>query len=593
MHEVSLVPREILANLFYKGITKVLLSDNRVALSAVILRTPEGLNADAQYDFIIAGGGTGGAVVAARLAENPNVKVLVIEAGPSNEDIFETRPPGLDNELPRTRVDWNFTLTPQTGLNNRSTAYTRGRMLGGCSSHNGMVCTRCSQDDWNLWANITGDESLAWDNILPFMFKAEVLTSDSENQPEQGHIDPTIHGRNGRVSTSAAYSVHPFNDMLIETTKELTKEFPFKLDMNDGSPIGIAWNQFTIDHNAERSSSATAYLAKAGNNVDILVNTYVTRVLPVGDGTDFRTVEFAADAQSPKRQLTAKKEVVVAGGIIGTPQILLSSGIGKREELEAIGIPTLLDNPSVGKNLTDQVSALMLMNTTIQNTDFDRDTALAQWNETPTGPLVLPNHLNHIIYVRLPDDAAPFIQEGFADPTAGKNSPHIEFVFSQISAHSPATVVDVPPTPSGGSVTLKTTDAFAHPVIDFGLLSEDVDTAILREAIRTARKMYSAPVFKNSVFESLLPAANVTNDEDLDAYLRTVASPFLHGIGSAAMSPRGASWGVVDPDFRVKGAYGLRIVDASIFPTVPSGHTQVPVYGIAELASVLIAKAWE
>lgn len=131
----------------------------------------------------------------------------------------------------------------------------------------------------------------------------------------------------------------------------------------------IAWNQFSVDHNAERSSSATAYLAKTNSNVHVLVNTYVTRVLPTGNGHEFRGVEFAADAQSEKRQLVAKKEVIVSGGIIGTPQILLNSGIGKREELEAVGVKTLVDNPSVGKNLTDQVSALVMFPTTIPDTE--------------------------------------------------------------------------------------------------------------------------------------------------------------------------------------------------------------------------------
>jgi len=268
-----------------------------------------------------------------------------------------------------------------------------------------------------------------------------------------------------------------------------------------------------------------------------------------------------------------------------------------------------VDNPSVGKNLTDQVSALMMFQTTIQDTDYDRDAALAQWNETRTGPLVLPGHLNHIIYVRLPDDAAPFSELGFTDPTGGDNSPHIEFVFSQISSQPPATATDVPLPPSGGvtiqilavnlhpisrgSVVLNSTDPFEHPAISFGMLSEGVDIAIMREAMKSARRMYSAPVFKDSVFGTVLPAANVTTDDELDAYIRSVASPFLHGVGSAAMSGCDASWGVVDPDFRVKGTSGLRVVDASVFPYVPSGHTQVPVYGFAERASVLIARMWE
>lgn len=241
-------------------------------------------------------------MVASRLGENPRWKILVIEAGPSyvsyltpyphsttnsnvqyskhrNEDVFVTRPPGLYHELPKTRVDWNYTTTPQAGFNGRSSGYARGRMLGGCSSHSecpksipviradlfpsfvsqdGMVFTRGSRDDWDRWAEVTGEEALRWDNMLPFMFKArdrfeyyfikhlrawdlqaENLTSDSENQSERGHIDPSIHSRNGKIFNTAPYSNHSFNEMLIQTTKELSEEFPFKFDMNDGKPIGI------------------------------------------------------------------------------------------------------------------------------------------------------------------------------------------------------------------------------------------------------------------------------------------------------------------------------------------------------------------
>ncbi|KAJ3562420.1 hypothetical protein NP233_g9585 [Leucocoprinus birnbaumii] len=581
-----------------------------VALGAVFFQSPDELPQDVQYDFIVAGGGTGGGVVAGRLAENPKWKVLVIEAGPSNRDVFATQVPGLCRELPRTHVDWNYTISPQPGLNGRAPGYTRGRMLGGCSSHNGMVFTRGSIEDWNRWAEVIEDDAYSWEKILPFMHKAEKLVQDSENQTEQGHIDPSVHGLTGAVSNTAPYNSHPINELLIQTTQDLPEEFPYLLDMNNGSPIGIAWNQFSIDRHGERSSAATAYVETAGRNLHVLVNTQVTRVLPVGNETCFRGVEFALDEDSPITQLVASKEVIVAGGVIGTPQILLNSGIGKRDELEAMGIQTLVDNASVGKNLTDQVSSLVMLNTTIEDTDFDRDTALAQWNATRTGPLSLPGHLNHIVYVRFPDNSSLFNQDGFTDPTPGKGSPHIEMVYSQISAQLPQTAIDFPPPPPGtnvtiqilvanlhplsrGSITLNTSNPFTHPNVDFNMLSNPLDIAILREGIKSARTLYSAPAFQSSVFGTLVPAGNITSDSDFDDFLRAVASPFLHGVGSAAMSSRNASWGVVDPDFRVKGTTGLRVVDASVLPSPPSGHTQVPVYAFAERASVLIAEAWK
>ncbi|KAF5351617.1 hypothetical protein D9756_007498 [Leucocoprinus leucothites] len=423
-----------------------------------------------------------------------------------------------------------------------------------------MVFTRGSRDDWDRWAEIIGDGAYSWDKMLPFMLKSEKLVQDSENQTEEGHIDPSIHGHDGTVSNTAPYNNHPINEMLMQTTQDLPDEFPYLLDMNNGSPIGIAWNQFSIDRNGERSSAATAYIEPAGDNLHVLINTQVTRVLHVGDDEScFRGVEFAADVESPKKQIVASKEVIIAGGVIGTPQILLNSGIGKREELEAVGVTTLIDNPSVGKNFTDRVSSIVMFNTTIQDTDFDRDRALAEWNTTRTGPLTLPGHLNHIVYLRLPDDAAPFSQEGFTDPTPGENSPHIEMVYSQISAHLPQTSIDIPSPPPGttnvmiqlfvvnlhpisrGSITLNTSDPFKHPIVDFGMLSEPLDIAIMREAFKRARDLYSAPAFQDSVFGTLVPAGNVATDSDIEDFLRIASAPYLHAVSSAAMSGYNAS----------------------------------------------------
>lgn len=213
------------------------------------------------------------------------------------------------------------------------------------------------------------------------------MVQDSENQTERGHIDPSVHGHRGAVSNTAPFNNHPINEMLLQTTQDLPNEFPYLLDMNNGSPIGIgefflvyprlfqtlgmivAWNQFSIDHKGERSSAATAYIEPAGDNLHVLLNTQVTRVLPVGSESHFRGVEFAVNVNSPRKHIVARKEVIVASGIFGTPQILLNSGIGDRKELQALNIKTLVDNPSVGKNLTDQVTSLVMFNTTIQDTE--------------------------------------------------------------------------------------------------------------------------------------------------------------------------------------------------------------------------------
>jgi len=212
----------------------------------------------------------------------------------------------------------------------------------------------------------------------------------------------------------------------------------------------IGWNQYTVDPNFERSSGVTAFLSHTGNNVHILLNTQVTRVIPIRrDSTEFRVVEVGSGPNSKTRRIVAEKEVIVAGGVFGTPHILLHSGIGNREELEVAGVETLVQNPSVGRNLTDHVAVLMAFSTNMPKTrcglfsfwsasssiwySFDQDVALEEWKETRTGPLTRPFEMNLWSFVRLPKDAPPFSKEGFHDTSPAEDSAHIEFSFRTVS----------------------------------------------------------------------------------------------------------------------------------------------------------------
>ncbi|KXN84306.1 Oxygen-dependent choline dehydrogenase [Leucoagaricus sp. SymC.cos] len=553
----------------FQALLTFLLLGIQASLGAVFFSSADALPQNVTYDFIIAGGGTGGSVVASRLAANPKWKILVIEAGISNEGFWPVAVAGYWMQLHHSSVDWNFTTVPQTGLNGRSLYYSRAKVLGGCSSHNGEIYTRGSIDDWNRYARITGNDGLNWNNILPLLMKEENWQAGEEDLT--GHYDPAFHGTNGQLFVSAPYTSHPFNDQLRKSGDELSDEFPFDLDWNDGTPVGSVTN-------------------------------YVTRILPTtAGGNDFRVIEFAADADSAKTQITAKKEVLLGGGIFGSPQILLNSGIGNRTELEAIGVKPLIDNPSVGKNLSDQVAARTLWTTSLPTTNYDLAAALEQWNTSGTGPLGQSFQLNQLSFFRLPDDAPPFKDEGYLDPSGGKTSPHIEFLYAQIDAADPTTgsnntvlqayVANLHPI-SRGSVTLTSSNPFDYPAIDPALLVEPLDMLILREAIRSIRRFFTAPAFQGSILENISPPANVTSDEDLEAFLRNGGNSWLHSVGSASMTPRGASWGVVDPDFKVKGTKGLRIIDASVIPLTPSAHTQATVYGFAEIASQEIIMDW-
>ncbi|KAF9448538.1 GMC oxidoreductase [Macrolepiota fuliginosa MF-IS2] len=595
-----------------------LLSLLQVTLCAVHFQSPSDLQ-DIEYDFIVVGGGLAGGVVATRLGENQDSKILVIEAGPSNDDIFATQVPGLESNVSATgtRVSWNYTTTPQTHVNGRVDLYQRAMMLGGCSSHNGMVYTRGSRDDYDRWASVTDDDSLSWDKIFPLFFKAETWSGPNDpSLPETGHYDPSLHGTNGNVNVSAPYHVHPLNDLMVEAVKELSQssdEFPALLDMNGGRPIGMGWEQDTVG-GGFRSSSATAYLAHTGDNVHILLNTRATRIMPPADdhlskghpnSIDMRSVEFSTSPIGPVYNMTAKRELIVSSGVINTPQILLNSGIGPKEELQALGIKSLIDNPSVGKNFSDQPILVIGFSTNLPVDDFNMTAALAEWLASHTGRLADTPHLAPLGWVRFPATANPF-KDGSPDPTGGTNSPHVELFFKNVTfipgqetsmgnATLGMSIVNLNPV-SRGSVTLATSSPFDAPVIDPNALAVPLDTAVMLEGIRSAQRLFSAQTFSSSVFGLVAPkpdANGTLTDEDIIDYITHNVMPDLHGVGTCSMAHRGADWGVVDPEFKVRGTTGLRIVDASVLPFVPSAHTQASIYAISEWASEVIKSSWK
>ncbi|KAF9002563.1 hypothetical protein BDQ17DRAFT_1357086 [Cyathus striatus] len=454
------------------------------------------------YDFIVAGGGTAGSVIASRLTENPNFRILVLEAGPSNEGIIDIDAPGLVFNLHKSSFDWNFTTVPQVALNGRSLDYTRGHVLGGSSSINAMFYTRGSSDDYNRWATITGDTGWSWNNIFHFILRV------SDGHSTAGQFDPAFHNFTGNTFVS----LPGFSEPLDKT----------------------GWLQTTIG-NGTRSSAASSYLGPQfikRSNLDIVLNTQISRVLTSGnDGSkfDFRTVEFRSgkttqlqvskNNDSTLHTVTARKELILSLGSIGTPHILLNSGIGDKTELKKIGIKPILHLPDVGKNLSDQpyVSPNWFVNLTV--TPVNATEALNQWLETRTGPLV-------------------------------------STVSNQVAG------------------------------------VEHTDLLIMKEAIASAVRFFAGPTWKDIILGPQGAFSNVTDDLSLVQFIRENSDTALHAVGTAAMSPKGAQFGVVDPDLLVKGATGIRIVDASIMPVVICGHTQAPTYAIAERAAELIKQTW-
>ncbi|KAL0064102.1 hypothetical protein AAF712_008962 [Marasmius tenuissimus] len=541
-----------------------------------------------QFDFIVVGGGTAGNVIANRLTENPDFSVLVLEAGGSHENLFTPQVPAMATTLAGSNLDWNFTAQLRPG---DKRPYNRGFVLGGSSTINWMAYTRGSSDDWDRYAAVTGDEGWSWENMQLYIRKNEQIVPPADRHDTTGHLSGFMHELDKRT---------------IDVSKSFgdQSELKFVLDMNSGDQLGFGWAQSTI-LNGTRSSSATSYLGpKYINrpNLHVLVDAKVTRILRTGSKNGklvFSRVQFTQDNGETLQSAVASKEVILSAGTLGTPHILLNSGIGDNATLSALGVETFHHLPSVGQNLTDQPSMLngWVVNTTDTNeTNLKDPQLLKQWQETRTGPLVDPI-IGTFGWLRVPEDAPVF--QRVEDPAAGPKTAHYELVtINGIRRGTPepgknyismGNIVVSPA--SRGSVTLASSNPLEYPSVDLNLFDSEFDLYAMGEALRSTKKLMGSPIWDGYLMEPTFDV-NMDNDEELYAYILANFGYALHPTGTASMSPKGASWGVVDPDLLVKGVFGLRVVDASVMPFVPAAHTQAPTYMVGERGADLIKKDW-
>ncbi|KAF7304252.1 hypothetical protein HMN09_00826500 [Mycena chlorophos] len=565
-----------------------------------------------EFDFVVVGGGTAGLVVANRLTEDARFTVLVLEAGSTSAGVYDSEVPFLFNNLlvePNIH-DWNFSTTPQLGLNNRVLPYPRAFMLGGCSAHNVMYYTRASADDWDRYAALTGDEGWSWKNVFPYFLKSEAWTAPADGHNTTGEYDPAVHSTHGKVEVSLNGYPWPFGAMVIDAAKTSTStEFAFNLDTNSGNSLGIGWLQSTIGHGV-RSTSATAYLfpedVARRPNLHVLLHAQTTRLVQpqtTPDGKiNFGGIEFVIAGTTVV--VNARKETILSGGTVGSAAILLQSGIGDKDELGAVGIPSVLHLPSTGKNVTDHPA--LTLSWTVNSTDTADtfsgnstalDEALAQWNASHTGPMTLTSATN-VGWLRL--DADDPIFENVTDPAAGPQAPHIEFSFNagtntitstsntSTGHHISITVAVVTPT-SRGAIMLNGSNPLVAPLINPNFLTTEFDFYTLRAAVGKAQQFVALEIFKDYV---VAPDMDLSPPDVLDQYIRENGRSFSHLVSSAAMSAVNASYGVVDPDLRVKGTTGLRVIDASVLPIVPSAHTQAAIYVIGERGADLVKAQW-
>ncbi|KAI0759148.1 aryl-alcohol-oxidase from pleurotus Eryingii [Irpex lacteus] len=554
------------------------------------------------YDYIIVGGGAGGSVLASRLSESSGVNVLLIEAGSSDYKNINIEVPQFVGRLGGSQFDWNFTTTAQSGLNGRSIGFERGHVLGGSTAVNFMAYCRGSKDDWNRWAQVTGDQGWSWNSIINYAKKSENFVEPIDGRDVSGEVIQSSHGHSGPLRTSVPMYPVSTDSRVLNTTAQLPAEFPFNQDYNSvsGNTLGVGWAQFTIA-DGQRVSAATSYLEPVlgRSNLDVLVNTHVTKLLQTGTQGGkpvIRGVQFSQPGSSQTYHLTATHEVLVAAGAVKTPQLLLLSGIGDSATLNKFGIKQIVNAPAVGKNLQDHplVTSSYTVNSTntLDRLVFDPTFAaqqLQQWQSGHTGELGLPA-ANQIAWNRLPSSSDLF--KTAKDPSAGPTSAHHEFIITDAylgftgafpSGGNYLTFFTVVVSPaSRGSITIQSTNPFDAPVIDVGFFNSEFDVQTMRESIKAVRRFTATPAWKDWIIAEYGDFANAKTDAEIEAYARASVETINHASGTAAMGT------VLNSDLTVKGTVGLRVVDASAFPFIPAAHTQAPVYILAERAADLI-----
>ena len=510
------------------------------------------------YDFVIVGAGSAGCVVAARLGEDPDVKIAVVEAGPPDTDP-EIHMPMTFGLLLKSRFDWDFASEPEPGLDFRRNYLPRGRVLGGSSSLNAMIYIRGNRADYDEWAAL-GLTGWGYDDVLPYFKRAE------DNERGADHY----HGVGGPQSVSDSRSMHPLVDAMIAAAIETG--MPANDDHNGASQIGAGRYQFT-QRNGRRCSTAVAYLhpAVARGNIDLITDALGTRIL--FEGNRALGVEILRDNQL--EEIHAEREVIVCAGAYQSPQLLLLSGIGPADELKALGIEARQDLP-VGRNLQDHplLSLVWLTNQESLMTAMTPDN-MQLFERDGRGPLTSN------------------VGEGgaFIHTRSGLEAPDIQFIFGALMLHEEfrGPLADhaycfgpalLKPT-SRGYVTLHSPLPHVKPRILNNYLMTEEDRRSMLDGTRIAMEVNEQPALRKVCRgDFLVPASG--SDADIMDFLQRHVGTVFHPVGTCAMGA------VVDAELRVHGTDGLRVVDASVMPTIPRGNTNAPAIMIAEKAADLI-----
>lgn len=524
------------------------------------------------FDYIIVGAGSAGCLLAERLSANPRTKVCLLEAGPTDGSLFIHMPIGIALLSKSKMLNWAFETEPQANLNGRRLFWPRGKTLGGSSSINAMVYIRGHRDDYDAWAE-AASPIWSYDNVLP-LFKA------METNAKFGACD--YHGGAGDLHVCDLPTRNRLSEAFVEAGREL--QYPYSVDFNAETHEGVGFYQVT-QHRGRRWSSARAFLSKAKGrpNLRIVTGARATRIILEGR----KTVGVTYAVGGKLVDVRTQGEVILASGAVNSPQLLLLSGIGDAAELNALGIPVVVNLPSVGKNLQDHLDI------TIMHEANDR---------TPIGiaPSFIPRALAGAFsytFLRkgfLTSNVAE--SGGFVKSSPSRSRPNLQFHFlptllkdhgRQIALGYGFTlhVCDLLPK-SRGRIGLQSPDPLDDPLIDPNYLSAPEDLETMVAAVRLGRQILSAPSMAAFSKTELVPGPSVQSEAEIIADIRQRAETIYHPVGTCRMGRDSES--VVDPSLRVRGVEGLRVVDASIMPTLVAGNTNAPTMMIAERAAGII-----
>lgn len=525
--------------------------------------------ADNIFDFIVVGAGSAGCAIASRLSENPDFRVLLIEAGKKDGSIKIDMPAMISQLVPPNDLNWSYWTEEQPHLNGRKLYWPRGKVLGGSSAINGMLYVRGHARDYDEWAQL-GCKGWSFDDVLPYFKKAE----GSDRAPDD------FHNQDGPLLTTQHTSDHPLNKAFLNAASEMG--LPYTDDFNGAQQEGVGWYDQTI-RNGRRQTTARAYLrmAEARDNLTILTEAQVRRVTLEGK----RATGIEVQRKGKVETWQAAKEVILCGGAINSPQLLQLSGVGDAEDIQAVGLPVLHELKGVGKNMQDHLDITVSahLKDPISMIRYKAPhraiVELTKWFLKKPG--VMSDCVTPVGAFLKTDKALerPDIQFhiilAMADEAHGMSDPH-EHGFGihmcQLRPHS------------RGRIGLNSSDPMAPAKIDPNYLEAAEDVRVMREGVKMVRSMMRQPAFADYIEREAAPWDNISDNDDdaIDAAIRTKSETIYHPVGTCAMGPKDNATSVVDPDLKVIGLEGLRIADASVMPRLIGGNTNAPTIMIAE-----------